>query len=243
VTTLQRGATGESVVLLQRLLVRHGYGLNVDGDFGPITETAVRQFKEQAGLSANGIVDSVTWAALETVRPAPVKPVSLIYIDIMMGLGDEATSNGMNVLAAALRALSPRLIIAKKAFSWKDRDAIAARVRQRPKTSRNILIGNSLGANAIPMVTAQCPQHSFDLIVGYDPSWAWTNAPLTRNIKRAIEYRGTNFFSALGKMKYIPAFAGQLLIIDTKVLHSWIDDALDLHAVTIDGVERELRAA
>jgi D-alanyl-D-alanine carboxypeptidase (penicillin-binding protein 5/6) len=39
-------------------------GIGIDGDFGPETEKAVKQFQTQAGLGATGIVNSDTWKAL-----------------------------------------------------------------------------------------------------------------------------------------------------------------------------------
>lgn len=79
---LRRGSTGEDVERVQRSIVRDGYrsaandlGLNgaedVDGDFGPRTETAVRRFQTGHGLVADGVVGSRTWAALPLKEPAP----------------------------------------------------------------------------------------------------------------------------------------------------------------------------
>ena len=59
-----------AVAELQELLQAHGFNLKVDGDFGCITECAVRAFQRQQGLRIHGVVDSQTWAALKkTVQP------------------------------------------------------------------------------------------------------------------------------------------------------------------------------
>ena len=58
--TLRRGDMGAHVMNLQRLLG----GLVVDGQFGIVTEQAVRRFQQSKGLKVDGIVGPVTWAAL-----------------------------------------------------------------------------------------------------------------------------------------------------------------------------------
>lgn len=62
--TLWIGAEGDAVVALQRKLNRLGYGLKVDGDFGPRTRTAVLRFQRSAGLKRDGIVGRKTRSAL-----------------------------------------------------------------------------------------------------------------------------------------------------------------------------------
>jgi GH25 family lysozyme M1 (1,4-beta-N-acetylmuramidase) len=62
--TVQQGATGERVKTVQYLLNAHGASLTVDGDFGPGTDTAVRNFQSAHGLTVDGIVGTNTWQAL-----------------------------------------------------------------------------------------------------------------------------------------------------------------------------------
>jgi peptidoglycan hydrolase-like protein with peptidoglycan-binding domain len=55
--TISAGATGDAVRRLQRALRRTpNLGLLVDGIFGPVTETAVKEFQQGAGLTPDGIV-------------------------------------------------------------------------------------------------------------------------------------------------------------------------------------------
>lgn len=56
---LRKGDSGESVKQLQGLLK-----INPDGDFGPVTEAAVRAFQTSKALVADGRVGPKTWAAL-----------------------------------------------------------------------------------------------------------------------------------------------------------------------------------
>jgi len=54
------------VTLLQQLLIDNGFDPgDIDGDFGPNTESAVREFQTVFGLEeVDGIVGQKTWAAL-----------------------------------------------------------------------------------------------------------------------------------------------------------------------------------
>jgi peptidoglycan hydrolase-like protein with peptidoglycan-binding domain len=63
--TIRRGAKGDAVKLLQFLLGEHGFPVTIDGDFGPNTERAVKDFQEFRGsLTVDGIVGPLTWTAL-----------------------------------------------------------------------------------------------------------------------------------------------------------------------------------
>jgi peptidoglycan hydrolase-like protein with peptidoglycan-binding domain len=57
--TVRRGDKGQDVKLIQGLV-----GARVDGDFGPLTETAVKAWQGRNGLSADGVVGPKTWAVL-----------------------------------------------------------------------------------------------------------------------------------------------------------------------------------
>ncbi|MFB9376358.1 peptidoglycan-binding protein [Kineococcus gynurae] len=62
---LVRGSRGRQVRMLQARLVQLGHGpLDVDGDLGPRTASAVRAFQSAAGLDPDGVVGPSTWSAL-----------------------------------------------------------------------------------------------------------------------------------------------------------------------------------
>ncbi|MFO7928509.1 MAG: peptidoglycan-binding protein [Candidatus Humimicrobiaceae bacterium] len=64
---LKRNNSGKNVVDLQRRLKQLGYslgGTGIDGIFGKATERAVKEFQQDRGLDANGIIDSETWQEL-----------------------------------------------------------------------------------------------------------------------------------------------------------------------------------
>jgi len=74
IPTLRRGSQGDEVADLQMLLnSKFGYELEVDGNFGKATETAVKDFQKKHGLTADGVVGKKTWAALG-VSPEIVNP-------------------------------------------------------------------------------------------------------------------------------------------------------------------------
>ena len=65
IPTLRKGARGDNVEELQALLnAKFGFSLEIDGNFGKATETAVKEFQKKNGLTADGVVGKKTWAAL-----------------------------------------------------------------------------------------------------------------------------------------------------------------------------------
>ena len=61
---LKKGDKGEFVKIMQTKLNEFGNKLNVDGSFGLITETALKNFQKKQGLKNDGICGPITWAAL-----------------------------------------------------------------------------------------------------------------------------------------------------------------------------------
>lgn len=61
---IRRGSDGQHVRILQGLLTANGRPTAVDGDFGPGTESKLREWQGAAGLSSDGIVGPQTWRRL-----------------------------------------------------------------------------------------------------------------------------------------------------------------------------------
>lgn len=59
-TNLRRGSTGKDVEELQTGLKNAGYSIDVDGKYGPATETAVRQYQQKNSLKVDGVAGSET---------------------------------------------------------------------------------------------------------------------------------------------------------------------------------------
>ena len=72
VASLKPGDTGAQVKVLQRALARLGFSTEkIDGQYGPLTEAAVKQFQRSAQLTADGTVGPATLAALATALRHP----------------------------------------------------------------------------------------------------------------------------------------------------------------------------
>jgi peptidoglycan hydrolase-like protein with peptidoglycan-binding domain len=62
---VKNGDEISDVLFLQRLLLSYLYPItNLDSDFGPETERAVRAFQQENGLTVDGIVGPKTWNKL-----------------------------------------------------------------------------------------------------------------------------------------------------------------------------------
>lgn len=62
--TVQRGDCGQTVSFIQERLTVLGFAVAADGQFGPGTEQAVKDFQTSRALTADGVVGAATWAAL-----------------------------------------------------------------------------------------------------------------------------------------------------------------------------------
>jgi hypothetical protein len=68
---LRPGSQGAMVKKLQSSLVAAGHPVEVDGQFGPETEAAVRAFQESHALPVDGIAGLQTWHVLEAAPKTP----------------------------------------------------------------------------------------------------------------------------------------------------------------------------
>jgi len=64
--TVKKGSTGNPVRRVQKRLTLGGYDTGgVDGIFGAATESAVKRFQEDQGLTPDGIVGSMAWEKID----------------------------------------------------------------------------------------------------------------------------------------------------------------------------------
>ncbi|WP_234313922.1 peptidoglycan-binding protein [Streptomyces sp. NBRC 109706] len=64
IVTVRQGDSGDAVAAAQTALNKHGYGLAVDGQFGPATASAATAFQSAKGLAVDGIIGPQTWQNL-----------------------------------------------------------------------------------------------------------------------------------------------------------------------------------
>jgi phage protein D len=90
---VKKGSSGDTVKIMQQDLMKLGYSLpkyGADGKFGSETQTAVKSFQKNSGLSVDGICGPKTWAAI---------------LQKLSGKSDSDTtsSNGLKINASILR--------------------------------------------------------------------------------------------------------------------------------------------
>ena len=110
---------------------------------------------------------------------------------------------------------------------WSDPHAIAEQLNKLDKDTKIILIGYSLGGNALTWV--QSPEwgleRDIDLLIAYDPTWLSKLNPITERVKKTICY------SAIGlnpaghgvitghNVETVKIFADHILVDYAEVLH------------------------
>jgi hypothetical protein len=72
----QKGSKGQKAKLIQEWLNLHGFGLVIDGDFGPATEYAVKEFQKSRKLTVDGIVGPMTFAKLIEPMTNALQPIT-----------------------------------------------------------------------------------------------------------------------------------------------------------------------
>lgn len=77
--SFQRGDDGQEVLSIQKRLVELSYSItNIDGDFGPETEKAVRNFQADRGLEVDGVIGPATYRALMNKEMPPNRSNSTV---------------------------------------------------------------------------------------------------------------------------------------------------------------------
>lgn len=162
-----------------------------------------------------------------------MKPANIF---VVMGQGGQLWSRGIMSLHARLAAHYPDLDV--ELWRWLDHREIVSRITEDRETKRNVLIGYSLGANAITWVAADLNAlgAKVDLLVGYDPTVHSILSPIGSNVKKAVCYVQTNPLQIFGKARW----TGNVEIVETRNLHILVQSDENLHRRTFQEINNAL---
>lgn len=74
----KKGSSGQKVRLIQEWLNLHGFRIKIDGDFGAITESSVRQFQRRNELMEDGVVGNNTFDTLVRPMRRALEPINIV---------------------------------------------------------------------------------------------------------------------------------------------------------------------
>ncbi|MER8503878.1 N-acetylmuramidase domain-containing protein [Mesorhizobium sp. M1142] len=100
---LRMGSTGARVRDLQTLLARAGYAVNVDGDYGPSTRDAVRDFQKAQKVTADGVAGPETFRRLEAWKQSAAEQPGEQLVSQVPEVKKATKGGGVLVLIIAAR--------------------------------------------------------------------------------------------------------------------------------------------
>lgn len=100
---LRLGSKGAGVREIQALLIRAGYAVSQDGDFGPATKSAVEQFQTAHGLTVDGVAGPETMRKLKEFQISPDEKPGALGIANVPEVKNAARNFGPLALVTAAR--------------------------------------------------------------------------------------------------------------------------------------------
>jgi peptidoglycan hydrolase-like protein with peptidoglycan-binding domain len=171
-SNIVRGQISGCVTELQRLLMRYGYSIDIDGNFGSQTESAVRSFQSALGLGVDGQVGPITKGALYDSDESPGAGVDLRSASCPSNIVEGMTGGCVSTLQALLNGkgqsldvdgdFGPATLSAVRSFQSAAGIAVDGQVGPQTKTAlySNISGGGSSGAPApINLNSGSCPSN------------------------------------------------------------------------------------
>ncbi|GAA3537124.1 hypothetical protein GCM10022419_016180 [Nonomuraea rosea] len=147
------GDTGAEAKAVQQMLVKFGWKITVDGDFGEATHHAVKTFQKNHKLESDGVVGPDTWKALAagppkttppkaTTAPQPVVKVPAASFTRVMKLGDE----GQDVQAVRQKLIALGYSYLKPGLTWGPMMTVAVMDAQARK---GVEVDGQVGPNTL----------------------------------------------------------------------------------------------
>ncbi|MFE3164061.1 peptidoglycan-binding protein [Streptomyces sp. NPDC059224] len=165
-----QGDKGGCVTELQRLLGHFGYAVDVDGDFGPGTASAVRSFQSSHGLTADGQVGANTKRALYDDDESPSTSLDLRSSSCPENIVEGQSGGCVATLQSLLNgkgqsldvdgSFGPQTLAAVKAFQSSAGLTADGQVGPNTKAALYANIGGGGGSGAptpINLTSASCP--------------------------------------------------------------------------------------
>ncbi|MGH1362769.1 MAG: peptidoglycan-binding domain-containing protein [Calditrichia bacterium] len=90
--TYKLGDNGKRVRTIQEWMCLHRLGLSVDGDYGPVTKSAIAEFQTANGLPVSGMTTQATFDELaKPMRMAltPIDPTGKTYNDLIVAYAEQ----------------------------------------------------------------------------------------------------------------------------------------------------------
>ncbi len=100
---LRLGSSGAGVRELQTLLVRAGYTLKVDGDYGTATRDSIKAFQQVKGLAVDGVAGPETQTALKAYQVTPTERPGAMSFSAVPAVQNAAKGMAPVALLATMR--------------------------------------------------------------------------------------------------------------------------------------------
>lgn len=159
----------------------------------------------------------------------------------LWGLGGPVFSSGIDRLGEKLSKI-PRVKVSPT-YSWSQWRVVVDLAKKLPKSTRIVIIGNSMGGNAtIQAANALHPRH-VSFINPQDPTIWWTMQPIQTNVRSVECVWNTNPLSSIppvghARCTLAPKFdKKRFKEVQTRRLHIAVDDAPEIHDAVIKKVK------
>lgn len=155
---------------------------------------------------------------------------------VIYGQGGILTSFGMSLLAGRIAKASPKAVVTTHGWKTSIVEIVPA-IKALPADEPVILIGYSLGANAVDWISAALPRRWIELSVAYDPSVLSIVTQPGANVKRLLLYHNTDI-EPEGHAVYV---GSQVETTRISMPHLAIDYSEALHQKTLAAIAKVMQ--